>query len=216
MWKDGFRVKLVLFLHIFWGVSIWRDCHLTGRTVLPIHARTRTCVLWLNWHFTETQKPQRQSRTRYERERKKWMAVPPGVWQWNIPALLLPSCFMRVPDGERTTGQPTVPPLSLLPFLSSSAPQERACLLSVTCRVGRAAEFGQTQRVICFIQKTNFYFSLHTFPCFFFLFCLFFFFSQSVSRRLHVFCKLNLEGTSCPQEVRSSTQWLRAFPDLHG
>lgn len=117
--------------------------------------------------FYGNTKPQRQSRTRYEREKE--MNDRPA-WQLTVKYLCSPSPIMvHACASWRQNDRPAHCPTSLFisPFLSSSAPKNCARLFSVTCRVVRSAYFGQTQRVICFIQKTKFYCSHRTFPYFF-------------------------------------------------
>lgn len=140
--------------------------------------------------FYKNTKPQRQSRTGYERE-KEMNDCP--AWRLTVKYSSSPSPIMlHVCAWWWEDGRPAHCPTSLfiLPFLSSYARKNRTGSAWLAERY--ALQILVRQHVICFIQKTHFYSGHHTFPYLFFLYWLF---SQSMSMHLHVFCKLNLSGT---------------------
>lgn len=137
----------------------------------PHSRETRAHVLRLNWRFTETKKQQRQSRTRYEIEKKKMNDRP--TWRLIVRYSSFPSPIMLHAcawwrENNRAAHCPTS--LLILSFL--------LLLLLKTVHVCSAwpadwyvqDSFGQAQRVICFILKTNVcrYFSHRTHHSFFF------------------------------------------------
>lgn len=141
-----------LFSHIFFlffrVLSVWRDGRLTGRPVLTLSRETRAlCIiikLTLYRNKQKKKKTQTQSRTRYEREKE--MNGRPArrltVKYSSSPTPIMHHACAWWRENDCPTS------LLILPFLSSPAPKNRARLCSRTCKVLRAAYFGQTQHVI--------------------------------------------------------------------
>lgn len=101
MWEDGFRVKLVLVLRIFFFVFLWSLSEGTADWPVGRFSRDKNLCIMIKLTFYGNTKPQRQSRTRYERE--KDMNDRPA-WRLTVKYSSSPSPIML---------QPTVPPLSL-------------------------------------------------------------------------------------------------------